>query len=418
MRRCSLNLISIPSILLLIAFTQSAEAQTPQRDNSLRTASIGGRVTIAGKPAVNAVIIVTETVLKIDAGASEPPIRFQTKVRTDGDGCYLVGGLAEGRYHVRAVLNALVDSGKAFDPDSGRMVTLDEGEARENIDFPLIRGGVITGKVLDDEGAPLIAKRVRLYTLDEQGQKRAYNLLYEMEETDDRGVYRLYGLPPGRYIISADGRDARFVTTWHPDTTDEQQARIIEIKEGSEVTEVDIRFGSARKTYEAAGRVVDRETGKPVPRVYVSCMSRQVKDGASSGYSVTAVADGQGNFKALGLLPGHYQAMVMDVLGDAGYMSEAAEFEVTNDNVSGIELKAFPGASISGFVVIEGAAAENQLESMMIFPRVKPLSDANDRSSVPAFNREFVRVRGNARVNADGSFAIKILPNGTPVVVL
>lgn len=247
-RHCSLNLISIPSILLLIAFIQSAGAQTPRRDNRPRTASISGRVTISGKPAANAAVTITETALKIYADDSESPIRFQTKVRTDGDGRYLVGGLAEGRYHVGAALNAFVDSSKSFDPDSGRMVTLDEGEARENIDFPLIRGGVMTGKVMDNEGAPLVAKRVQLYTLDDQGQTRAYEGIssYEMSETDDRGVYRIYGLPPGRYIISASGEGAKFVTTWHPDTTDEKQARIIDIKEGSEVTEVDVKFEGAR----------------------------------------------------------------------------------------------------------------------------------------------------------------------------
>src|SRR5262249_44079735 len=158
-----------------------------------------------------------------------------------------------------------------------RTVTLDEGEVREKIDFALIRGGVMTGKVMDDEGAPLIARRLQLYGVDEQGQKRNYQgpFVYEMSETDDRGVYRIYGLPPGRYIISAGGDPLRggggkFALTYHPDTTDEKQAKVIEIKEGSEVTDVDIRFGSARKTYEAAGRVVDRETGKPVPRIYVS----------------------------------------------------------------------------------------------------------------------------------------------------
>ncbi|MBO0862888.1 MAG: hypothetical protein J2P21_31200 [Chloracidobacterium sp.] len=407
MRRCSLKLISILSVLLLIAYSQSASAQTPQRENRTRTASISGRVTISGKPAANAAVIITETGLKIYADDSESPIRFQTKVRTDGDGRYLVGGLAEGRYHVGAVLNAFVYTGKSLNSDSGRMVTLDEGEARENIDFPLIRGGVITGKVMDNEGAPLIAESVQLYTLDEQGQKRAYegNSSYEMSETDDRGVYRIYGLPPGRYIISASGEDAKFVTTWHPDTTDEKQARIIDIKEGSEVTEVDIRFGSARKTYQASGRVVDRETGNPVPRVYISCRSIQGKDEASAHYAMTAVADGQGNFKALGLLPGRYLAAVMDVNGDTGYMSEAAEFEVTNDNVSGLEVKAFLGASISGLFVIEGPAAGDGLQSILIFPRVQPLSDANNPSSVPSFTRP-------VNVNANGGFTIKGLKAG------
>jgi hypothetical protein len=71
MRLRLLNLFSALSILLLVAFSQSiswAGAQTPQLDNRPRAASIGGPVTIAGKPAVNAVITVVETDLKPDAG--------------------------------------------------------------------------------------------------------------------------------------------------------------------------------------------------------------------------------------------------------------------------------------------------------------------------------------------------------------
>jgi hypothetical protein len=74
MRRRSLNVISIPSILLLIAFSQSAGAQTLQRDNRPRTASISGRVTISGKPAANAAVLITETALKIYADDSDSPL--------------------------------------------------------------------------------------------------------------------------------------------------------------------------------------------------------------------------------------------------------------------------------------------------------------------------------------------------------
>jgi Carboxypeptidase regulatory-like domain len=425
MKPSPLTLFSTLPILLLVAAGQSgarASAQTPQHENRPRTASVSGRVTIAGKPAANAVITVVETDLKPGAGESDLRIPLQAKARTDGDGRYLVGGLAEGRYVVSAMLKAFVAAGGSGDPGLSRTVSLDEGEAREKIDFALIRGGVMTGKVIDDEGAPLIAKRIQLYTVDGQGQKSDYHshFMYEMSETDDRGVYRIYGLPPGRYVICAGGEGwgdpfrgggGKFPRTYHPDTTDEKQAKVIEIKEGSEVADVDIRFGSARKTYEAAGRVVDKETGKPVPRSYVSCSSKPEKDGSGSGYSTNAVADGQGNFRLPGLPPGRYQATITDVLDETGYTSETAKFEITDDNVSGVELKAFLGASVSGFVVIEGAAAavKNQLQSMMVRPIVTPLSDAtgdaNGRLSAGRYFRW-------AEVHADGSFTIKGLQAG------
>src|SRR5215468_4721357 len=54
-----LNLFSVLSILLLVAVSQSL-AQTSQRDNRPRTASIGGLVTVGGAPAANALVMVTE----------------------------------------------------------------------------------------------------------------------------------------------------------------------------------------------------------------------------------------------------------------------------------------------------------------------------------------------------------------------
>jgi hypothetical protein len=414
------------SILILIATSQS-HAQTVQRDNRSRTASISGRVTVAGKPAVNAAITIVETDLKSDGAVAadglDNRIPFLAKTRTDGDGRYLVTGLAEGRYVVSAVLKAFIVIDGPADPAPSRTVTLDEGEARGKVDFALIRGGVITGKVTDDKGRPLLAKRVQLYTLDEQGRKRAYQgpLIYEMSETDDRGVYRIYGLPLGRYIISAGGEGGgdplrgvtrNFARTYHPDATDEKQAKVIEIKEESEVVDVDIRFGSAEKTYEAMGRVVDRETGKPVPRVRLLCVSKPEKDRSYSSFSTTAIVDGQGNFRLAGLPTGRYHVKIIDILSGVGYVGDIAEFEITNDNVSGIEVKAFLGASVSGVVVIEGgdAAARKQLQAMTIYPSVSPPSNATDAANGPSSIPPSIMP---AWVNADGSFTIKGLQAGS-----
>src|SRR5882672_7866212 len=189
MKPCLLNVFSVLSIWLLAALSQSS-AQAPQRDNRPRAASIGGRVTITRNPAVNAVITLAEIDLKPDAAdGSDAPILHQSQTMTDGDGRYLFSGLAKGRYIVRAMLNAFVVAESSGDPAPRRTVILDEGEAQEKIDFALIRGGVITGRVMDGEGAPLIAQLVQLYAVDEQGQKREYRGHFRYVETfvtDDR----------------------------------------------------------------------------------------------------------------------------------------------------------------------------------------------------------------------------------------
>src|SRR5262245_22931274 len=105
MKRRPLNFISALSILLLVAFNQSvlwAGAQTPQRDNRPRTASIGGRVTVGGAPAANALVMVTE--VDPPSGGSGPGgesrQRAFIKLRTENDGRYRATGLAEGDYMI------------------------------------------------------------------------------------------------------------------------------------------------------------------------------------------------------------------------------------------------------------------------------------------------------------------------------
>src|SRR6185369_8054343 len=156
------------------------------------------------------------------------------------------------------------------------------GETVEGIDIGLVRGGVITGRVTDASGQPLIQEGVRLTALDESGKKLRGNMTYVnlpygfMMTTDDRGVYRLFGVPPGRYIVSA-GVDIRhgytgagnvpsyYPITYHPDVADDSRATVIEVTSGGEATGVDIVLGRSAKTYSATGRIIDAETGRPVP---------------------------------------------------------------------------------------------------------------------------------------------------------
>src|SRR5262249_23569311 len=109
--------------------------------------------------------------------------------------------LAEGAYLIRALSGAYVKVSKnPSDFSAFKSITLDEGESRDSVDIALVRGGVITGRVTDDEGKPLIGAGLQLLSVDEKGDSQ-WRGDYKVDwETDDRGVYRIYGLPAGRYI--------------------------------------------------------------------------------------------------------------------------------------------------------------------------------------------------------------------------
>ncbi|MBO0857550.1 MAG: hypothetical protein J2P21_03675 [Chloracidobacterium sp.] len=355
----------LSSTALLFIFSIDS-AQTPQRDNRPRTASISGRVTVGGAPAANALVTVAEVDSRSKtswpaSSNSESQQRAYIKVRTDGDGRYQVAGLTEGAYMIRALSRAYTATKTTPDFGVSRSVTLDEGEARDGVDIALVRGGVITGRVTDAEDGPLIGARLQLQFVDERGIPRWGGGNQPNGQTDDRGVYRIYGLPAGRYILSAaaifDGSafpNHRLPQTFYPDVTDQKQAKIIEVKESAEVAGIDIRFGAAADTYEAAGRVIDAETGRPLPGVWVGCMEAPDNKNGVSGYGSGAQTDDEGKFRVIGLSSGRYELDLQSQQTDGEHYSEKTLFEVDDSDVSGIEVKAIRVSTLSGVVVIEG----------------------------------------------------------------
>ena len=76
----------------------------------------------------------------------------------------------------------------------------------DNATITLIKGGVITGTVKNLNGDPLIAISVRAIRVrDAEGKPIPFQISLRDRLTDDRGVYRLYALPPGTYVVAAGG---------------------------------------------------------------------------------------------------------------------------------------------------------------------------------------------------------------------
>ncbi|HEU0186204.1 MAG TPA: carboxypeptidase regulatory-like domain-containing protein [Blastocatellia bacterium] len=410
------NLFSALSILLLFTGAQSA-AQSPRPDARPRTASIGGRVTVGGAPAANALVTVVETDPE-SRGALfgvESPQGESFEVRTDSEGRYRIAGLPEGSYVVRALSKAYVLSKGPIGVEAFRQLTLDEGESRDGLDITLVRGGVITGRVIDAEGKSAVGIGLRLLPLGAEGRPQRsldYNRQSNrwMFQTDDRGVYRIYGLIAGRYIISAGGEGApnlvrtRSPETFYPDTTDSAQAKIIEVKEGAELSEIDIRLSPGKDSYDAAGRVVDADTGKPVPQVTVLCMQApdKKKGGLRTGRGGTT--DDEGRFTCAGLAPGPYDLSLLERMQlSREYYSEKTRFEVTDANLSGLEVKAIRGSTISGVVLIEGAGGP---------PGMAKLQRMSIELQVEDSGHNMRHDRITAKIATDGGFRLTGAPGG------
>jgi carboxypeptidase family protein len=170
-------------------------AQRPERDvpGPVGTGVISGKVVAAdtGRPVKRARVIV--------AGGGRP--RAAT---TDEQGRFHVTALPPGTYSITATKTGFVDGafGQRRALRTGTPVELADAQQRADVDVKLSRGGVITGRVLDEDGEPLA--RAMVTVLRQQYVRGEKQLTPSgSDQSDDRGQFRIFGLPPGDYFVSA-----------------------------------------------------------------------------------------------------------------------------------------------------------------------------------------------------------------------
>jgi Carboxypeptidase regulatory-like domain len=160
--------------------------------------TISGRVTVDDRPARGVIVLL----LPGDLGLSNKPT---SKATTDSDGRFQLRGIPAGGYQLQAFAPALVSSNTYGRPS--QIINLNDGESVDGIDVALKPGGVITGRVTDTDGQPVIQENIRLISADQSKRQIYLPYTYMMSSTDDRGIYRLFGVPPGRYLVAVGGNE-------------------------------------------------------------------------------------------------------------------------------------------------------------------------------------------------------------------
>jgi hypothetical protein len=289
------------------------------------------------------------------------PMEKTYRAITDHEGVYRIANVPAGTYEIAPAAPAYVAAADANFP-RGKNVIVGDDEEVEDINFSLVRGGVITGKITDADGRPLVQQPVYLYRAsDFQQQPMRQVFSANTVQTDDRGIYRFFGLAAGRYKVACGRGDeiagnyyepsrVIYKQVFHPDATDQSKATIIEVREGSEAANVDITLGVAMQTYSVSGRVVDADKGTPVPNIRFGFQRRT---GERFEFSdLMAVSNSKGEFIVEGLQTGKYGIMLF---GNAENESraEATVFDVVDGDVTGLTVRLIRGSSISGVIVIE-----------------------------------------------------------------
>jgi hypothetical protein len=345
-------------LVLILLLGTKVSAQTDSKEPS---GVIAGRITVEGGPVPGVTVMV--------ATGTSFRGSIAGRATTDDQGNYKITGLAAGDYTINPFAPAFYYP-SPFNGTRGKTLSLSDGETVEGLDFKLIRGGVIGGKITDSAGKPVVEERVQLSLFDENRQRSTsppmpftpYNLM-----TDDRGIYRIFGLEPGRYLVSV-GRDVRpgfistggpprfYPRTYYPNVTEESQAQIVELAPGGEAASVDIVLGKTAVGYSARGRVVNADTGQPVPGVMVAYGSPRPDGGmGATGYSSNSQTDARGEFRIDAVTPGRYAAFAVP-LNDGDFYSDQGPFEIIEGDVEGVQIVVHHGGSITGVVTVEGAS--------------------------------------------------------------
>jgi protocatechuate 3,4-dioxygenase beta subunit len=295
---------------------------------------------------------------------------------TDGDGRYEFKDLPAGRYSLTATKAGYVrmDYGQRRPFEPGTPLTVADSEDLTRIDFSLPRGGVIVVRVTDDFAEPLASAQVSVqrYQYGPDGQRKLTSVptgASPFGGTDDRGEFRVYGLPPGEYIVSASVRDTfagpapnagandvneGFAQTFYPGTINSADAQAISVNAGEEAS-VQLALMPSR-LMRISGTVVDSE-GRPSAGAQLSLVTQT--GAVTSSRSVANAAD-DGTFSATTIPPGDH---TLEARSRARADATAGEFASLRISVSGeltnLRLVTGKGTTISGRVIFEGTSTRS-----------------------------------------------------------
>jgi protocatechuate 3,4-dioxygenase beta subunit len=300
---------------------------------------------------------------------------------TDGEGNFKLQGLDPGLYRLSAGAPGYAIMNSVTDPNAATFY-----RPGDSASLTLIKGGVIAGFITNINNEPVVNVNVRAFRVrDGEGNKIQSPTFAQPRMTDDRGYYRLYGLPPGSYVVAAGGPGQNFGTvnpfandapTYAPASTRDTAAEVM-VRSDQEVT-ADIRYrgepghvisGKVTGALPVVGAMPGGGTGVRLTDIESRTVigSTQVT-GDNHAFQINGVSDGEYEVAALG-------ATITGPNADLS-TSPARRISVKGADITGLELTLAPMALISGHVNFAlddklncGRRRDNTMRETMIFLR-------------------------------------------------
>jgi hypothetical protein len=353
---------------------RGAQVQRPPRDvrereREVGTAIVRGRVQTAetGAPIRRAQI------RAVSSGSRDTRL-----VTTDVEGRFELRDLPAGRWELTASKGGYVAMryGQRRPFEAGRPLEVADGQVVQQVNFALPRGAVITGRVLDEFGDPVAGARVQALRYQLSQGTRRLSPTGMGAQTDDTGAFRLYGLMPGEYYVSAllralpadDITDSTgYAPTYYPGTGSVTEAQPIALGVSEEVS---VSFAlQAVRTARIAGTVVT-STGVPLSNGMVMLLA---PDGAGAGPMAFGAGNrirSDGSFMLSNVAPGTYTLMASNggpALRGGGGELEMGTLPITviGDDVTGVTVVTGRGATLSGAVVAAQGSSGTLMKASM-----------------------------------------------------
>ena len=430
--------------------------QQPSRD-----AAIGK--TAAGTASVSGVVVTDDAertpVRRARVTLNDGERRTGITVVTDDAGQFTIRNVPAGRYVITSSKSAWVGRayGAARPGRPGTPVAIAEGQQLDKLVLQLARGAVITGTITDEYGRPMAGSTVSAFRYVFQNGTRTLIPAGANAQSDDRGIYRLYGLAPGQYVVGSsvrggigpavmpggdfrqttdadiaralsEGRPAEtrprdpttedrrptvtYAPMFYPGTPISSQAATITVAAGEERTGIDFPVGLV-PTARVEGIVVDPE-GSVAANTSVSLISteQRIPGFAFEGFR-SGRTNAEGRFTFAGLTPGQYMVMVRaatkaeaaqpPAAAPPGRMPEMttpslwamSEVALDGHNVTGLTLTLQEGFAVSGRLHFDGSLQRPDVTRIRV-------------SLVPVAGAGQVNIGVSpAPVTADGSFTVK-----------
>ena len=367
-------------------------------------------------------------VLAVDSGTpvrraqvriSGPDIGSKTAL-TDSQGRYEFSDLPAGRFTLTASKSGFVTMqfGQTRPFESGKPIDLADAQVMDKTDFALPRGSVLSGRVADEFGEPVAEAEVTAMRMQFTNGKRRLTPSGRNGVTNDLGQFRIYGLPPGEYYVSASLRsmnmmvmdimggagpgpqgsnqNSGYAATYYPGTPSPAEAQRVSLAVGQELASVDIQLQPV-KLAKITGTAVGSD-GKPMAGAMVMLMPT-MRDAMQFMPGGSSRTNKDGQFTISSVAPGEYTLQVQTMGGmiqaagaamsftfrttepgaDASAPAQEREFATASVNVAGEDIAGLVvvgtrGAKATGTITFEGGAKPEGVTGMRVMP--VPTDDA------------------------------------------